>query len=74
LKLVAVDSPIVRLRVVAIIEVLLPLLPTVVGKKLFVIPGLALALLILKLLTCVDGFIDIELIWLTLSVICTIVV
>lgn len=78
MKLVAVDSPIVvEGLVVPIIEVL-SLLPSVVGETLFVIPGLALSLLILivVLLTCVVVvlFIDVALIRLDLSVVCTVVV
>lgn len=79
MKLVAVDSPIVvEGLVVPIIEVL-SLLPSVVGETLFVIPGLALSLLILivVLLTCVVVvvlFIDVALIRRDLSVVCTVVV
>lgn len=78
MKLVAVDSPIVvKGLVVPIIEVL-SLLPSVVGETLFAIPGLALSLLILivVLLTCVVVvlFIDVALIRLDLSIVCTVVV
>ena len=81
MKLVAVDSPIVvEGLVVPIIEVL-SLLPSVVvvGETLFVIPRLTLSLLILivVLLTCVVVvvlFIDVALIRLDLSVVCTVVV